>query len=149
MRRRTAGNLFRATAFAGALALAQAATAGQVILDNDEWTLTDYGFAQAPASTTNYAHNLASTMNSDGGACNLLIHSNNFGLTGSALNAALIGSGCTVTYSLSPFTSATLSGYDGVLLAGNQTGYDANALASYVNAGGSVYIAGGTGVGNE
>jgi len=125
------------------LALAQAATAGLVILDNDEWALTETGFALAP-STTTYAQNLASTMNRNGGPCNLLVHSDNFGLTGSALNAALIGAGCTVTYSLSPFSSASLSPYDGVLLAGDQTGYDANILASYVNAGGSVYIAGGT-----
>lgn len=145
MRHRTAGTFFRATVFAGALALAQAATAGLVILDHDEWTLSDFGFALAPVSTTSYAQNLASTMNSDGGACNLLVHSNNFGLTGGALNLALtFGAGCTVTYSLSPFSAASLSPYDGVLLAGNQTGYDANILASYVNAGGSVYIAGGT-----
>jgi hypothetical protein len=149
MSSRASGRFVRATLVAGALALAQAASAGEVILNHDEWTLTDYGFAQAPASTTTYAQNLAAALNSNGGACNLLVHSNNFGLTGSSLQAVLIASGCSVTYSLGAMNSGTLSGYDGVLLAGSQTGYDAGVLASYVNAGGNVYIAGGTGTPNE
>ena len=84
-------------------------------------------------------------MNRNGGACNLLVQSNNFGLTGSALNAALGARTAPLPTVSARSAPASLSEYDdGVLLAGDQTGYDADTLASYVNAGGSVYIAGGT-----
>ena len=145
---RTATTFFKATVLAGALALSQTALAGRVILNNDEWTFTDYGFSVAAPSTTTFAKNLASYMNIDGGACNLLVYSNNFGLTGSSLNAALtIGAGCSVTYSTGAFDLPTLSGFDGVLLAGAQFGYNAATLTSYVTSGHSAYIAGGTGLG--
>jgi hypothetical protein len=144
MSSRRSRTFIRATALAGALGLAQAASAGALIMNNDEWTLTDYGFSRAPASTTAFAHNLASAMNTDGGGCNLLVYSGNFGLTGSSLKAALIGAGCSVTYSTGAFDLGTLSGYDGVLLAGRQYGYSASTLTSYVNSGHGVYIAGGT-----
>jgi hypothetical protein len=134
----------RATAFAGALVLAQAAFAGVLIMNNDEWTLSDYGFSKAPASTTTFAQNLASAMNTGGGPCNLLVYSSNFSLTGSSLNGALTGAGCSVAYSTGAFDLGTLSGYDGVLLAGLQYNYDASVLTSYVNGGHSVYVAGGT-----
>jgi hypothetical protein len=84
-------------------------------------------------------------MNIDGGACNLLVYSSNFGLTGSSLNSALTGAGCSVTYSTGAFNAGALSAYDGVLLTGAQYNYDDAALSSYVNGGHSVYIAGGTG----
>jgi hypothetical protein len=144
MSSRAPTTFIRAAIVAGVLTFAQATFAGRVILDNDEWTLTDYGFAQAPASTTAYAQNLASYMNIDGGACNLFVYSSNFGLTGSALNAALTGAGCSVTYSTGAFDLGTLSSYDGVLLGGVQYNYNAPILTSYVDSGHSVYIAGGT-----
>ena len=65
MRRHASKTFILAGAFAGALVLARAVSAGELILNHDEWTLTDYGFAQAPASTTAYAHNLASIMNTN------------------------------------------------------------------------------------
>ena len=141
--------LLKAVVLAGAFALSQTASAGRVILNNDEWTFTDYGFSVAAPSTTTFATNLASYMNSDGGACNLLVYSSNFGLTGAALKSALNGAGCSVTYSTGAFDLPTLSGYDGVLLAGAQYNYDAATLTSYVNSGHSAFIAGGTGVPNE
>jgi hypothetical protein len=134
----------KAIVLAGALALSQTALAGRVILNNDEWTLSNQGFAAAAPSTSSFAKNLASYMNIDGGACNLLVYSSNFGLTGSALNSALTGAGCLVTYSTGAFDLATLSGFDGVLLGGAQFGYDAATLTSYVDSGHSAYIAAGT-----
>jgi len=141
----------KAIVLAGALALSHTALAGRVILNNDEWTLSDFGFGVAAPSTTNFARNLASYMNVDGGACNLLVYSTNFGLTGLALNAALTGAGCLVTTdSDGAFDAGTLSAYDGVLLGGLQYGYDASVLTDYVNSGHSAYIAGGTySIGNE
>jgi hypothetical protein len=150
MCRRTKTRSFNATVLAGAFALSQAASAGRVVLNNDEWTFTDYGFSMATPSTMTFATNLASFMNIDGGACNLLVYSSNFGLTGSALNGALTGAGCSVTYSTGAFDLPTLSAFDGVLLGGMQFGYNAATLTSYVNGGHSAYIAAGTAsIGNE
>lgn len=135
----------RASILVGGMALAQAASAGSLIMNNDEWTFTNVGFASAPASTTAFAQNLAGYMNTDGGACNLLVYSNNFSLTGSSFNSALTGAGCSVTYSTGAFDLGVLGGYDGVLLGGPQFNYSAAVLTSYLNSGHSVYIAGGTG----
>ena len=55
--------LFNALVLAGAFALSHVASAGRVILNNDEWTFTDYGFSVAAPSTTTFAANLASFMN--------------------------------------------------------------------------------------
>src|SRR5215471_12285874 len=147
---RTSGTAIRAAVFAGALMLAQVASAGRVIVNSDEWTLDNYGFSLAPSSTAAFAQNLASYMNSNGGACNLLIYSDNLGFIGSSLNSALAGAGCSVTHSTGAFDLATLSAYDGVFLGGRQYNYDADVLTAYVNGGGNVYIGGGTGnVANE
>lgn len=139
----------RATLFAGAMVLAQAASAGRLLMNNDEWTLSNLGFASAPASTTAFAQNLASYMNIDGGPCNLLVYSNNFGLTGSSLKSALNGAGCSVSYSTDAFNLGTLSAFDGVLLGSYPHSYSAATLTAYLNGGHSVYIAAGTGTPNE
>jgi hypothetical protein len=149
MSRQRPSAYIQASLFIGALVIAQAATAGTVILNHDEWTFTDFGFAAAPASTTTFAQNVAAAMNGDGGACNLLVYSGNFGLVGSSLNAALTGAGCAVTYSTGAFDEATLSAYDGVMLGSFPYSYSAAVLTSYVNSGHSVYITGGTGTPNE
>jgi len=143
------GRLVRATLIAGAFLFAQAASAGRVILNNDEWTFSDYSFQNAPDSTTAFAHNLAAYMNIDGGPCNLLVYSVNFGLTSWSFRDALNSAGCTVTYSTGTFDLPTLSAYDGVFLGRQYFNYDAAVLTSYVNSGHSVYIAGGTGIANE
>jgi hypothetical protein len=149
MDRQRSSAWIRASLFAAALATGQAATAGTVILNHDEWTLSNHGFAAAPASTTAFAQNLAAEMNGDGGTCNLLVYSDNFGLLGSSLNAALTGAGCSVSYSTGAFTLGALSAYDGVLLGSYPYSFDAAVAASYVNSGHSVYIAAGTGTPNE
>jgi len=138
------GRCFRAIVLVGALAASHAASAGRVIVNNDEWTLSNSGFAATPASATAFAQNLASFMNVNGGACNLLVYSSNFGVVGSTLGATLSGAGCTMTYSTGAFDLATLSAYDGVMLGGKQYGYDASVLEAYVDSGHSVYIEGGT-----
>jgi hypothetical protein len=141
--------LLSSVLLAAAFALPQTASAGRVIVNNDEWTFTDYGFSVATPSTTTFAGNLASYMNIDGGTCNLLVYSDNFGLTGLALKGALTGAGCSVTYSTGAFDLATLSGFDGVLLAGTQYAYNAATLSAFVDSGHSAYIAAGTGIPNE
>lgn len=145
---RVSQGFLQAALLAAILLTSSLASAGRVILNNDEWTFTELGFASAPVSTTRFAQNLAAYMNADGGACNLLVYSSNFGVTGSSFKGALNAAGCSVTYDGSAMSVASLSNYDGVLLAGN--GYsDAATLAAYVALGGSVYVAGGTGIANE
>ena len=134
----------KAIVLAGVLALSHSALAGRVVLNNDEWTLSNSGFAAAPTTTTTFVKNLASYMNIDGGACHLLVYSSNFGLIESSLNSTLNGANCSVTTSTGAFNAGVLSAYDGVFLGGLQYGYDASILTAYVNSGHSVYIAAGT-----
>lgn len=142
--------ILKTIALTGALIVSQQAAAGRLIMNHDEWTLSNTGFGAAPASTLQFAQNLAGYMNVNGGACNLLVYSNNFGLTQGSFQNALTGAGCSVTYSTGAFDLPTLSGYDGVLLGGNQFSYSAAVLTAYVNNGGAAYIAAGTGsIGGE
>ena len=149
MGRQRSSAFIRTSLFAGIMVIAQAATAGSVIMNHDEWTLSETGFAAAPASTTAFAQNLAAAMNGDGGACSLLVYSTSFGLDGASLKATLAGAGCSVTYDTGVFDAGTLSAYDGVLLGAHPYSYNAAVLTSYVNSGHSVYIAGGTGTQDE
>lgn len=122
--------------------------AGRIVVNHDEWTLSDTGRAQAgAASFDNFVGNLAAYMNINGGACNFLVYSSNFGLTQAGFQTAMTGAGCALTNYAGPFNAGVglLSNYDGIFLALNPTTYDPAALASYVNAGGSAYIAAGTG----
>lgn len=137
-------HLFRTIACSALIVAAQPAYSGRVVVNHDEWTFTGYGIQAATPSTAQFAANLASFMNIDGGSCKLLVYSSNFGLTGSMFKSALESAGCSVTASTGAFTSEVLSGFDGVLLAGTQYNYNGDVLASYVDAGHSVYIAAGT-----
>jgi hypothetical protein len=129
-------------------AVASRADAGIIVLNNDEWTLSTTGFGNSPpGSAANFVHNIANTF-SGGGPGNFLIYSNNFGLNNSSLTGALTANGSSVSQSTNAadFTLANLLNYDGVFLGGsNSANYSASVLAAYVNAGGNVYLAGGTG----
>ncbi|MFZ4859823.1 MAG: PEP-CTERM sorting domain-containing protein [Desulfuromonadaceae bacterium] len=120
------------------------AHAGKIVVANDEWTLSDSYFA-APNDPAKFATNVTSWFN-NGVTGDYLAYSTNFGLTGTNLRNAITGAGNTWTVSTaSTFNLSTLSAYDGVFLAGNPV--DNSVLIDYVNAGGNVYIAGGTGWG--
>ena len=149
MHRRISRRRVSATVLAGVFAFSQAVTAGRVILNHDEWTLSNYAFGEVAASTSAFAGNLASFMNVDGGACNLLVYSHNFGFTGTSLNAALTGAGCSVTYASGAMDLAAMSAFDGLFLGAHPYSYNAANFTSYVNSGHSVYIAGGTGIADE
>jgi hypothetical protein len=122
------------------------AHAGKIVLSNDEWNLSDYGFTVNPINDpVTYASNVAGWF-TGGGAGSFLAYSGNFGLTGNSLASAMTSAGNTWIVSMAdPFTLATLLGYDGVFLAGNPV--DNHVLIDYVIAGGNVYLAGGTGYG--
>lgn len=136
-----------------AAACCASAYGGGIIVDNDEWTLSDTGFnSEGIANGTAYAQQAAAFLT--GGSGNILIYSDNFGLAGGDLHTALTTGGYSVTEDpglSTPFTVASLSAYKAVFLAGNVLPSDyASVLQAYVNGGGGVYIAAGTGdIGNE
>lgn len=129
--------------------LAGQAQAGRIVVNHDEWTWTETGFANAGASNAGtFAQNVAKFLDTDGVAGgNVLVYSNNFGF-GASFSAALTVAGYTPTFYTGPtFTLASLLSYDAVFLAGGAFSKDDTVLTNYVNAGGGVFIAGGTGDG--
>jgi len=120
--------------------------AGKIVVANDEWTLSNTSF-DPPSDPNAFAPNVARWF-TGGGPGNFLAYSDNFGLTESLLAAAMTAAANTWTVSTAvDFTVANLLTYDGVFLAGNSV--DNNVLIAYVNAGGNVYLAGGTGWGGD
>jgi hypothetical protein len=116
----------------------------KIFVNADEWTLTDTGFSTAPGAAQ-YVKNLANWF-TGGKPGKFLAYSSNFGLAGNALKNTMLGAGHQWTVSTSlPFTLATLKQYDGVFLCGDAV--DQQVLIQYVQAGGNVYIAAGTGWG--
>ena len=130
-----------------ALASTVSAFGGTIIVNNDEWTLSNSGFAsEGSANGTTFAQNAAQFLTGSASGAKIWIDSDNFGLTGSNLQTALGAYALTDTGSFSTFTLATLQGYQAVFLGGDVlTAAEESALISYVNGGGSVYVAAGTG----
>ena len=133
-------------------AWAQPAVAGRIVVANDEWTTTNTGFSNTPAGSAQFATNVA-TFFTGGGSGSFLVVSDNFGLDldlATALAATMTGAGHTWVDSedIAGFTfdMATLQAYDGVFFA-LPPAVDQGVLTTYVNAGGNVFIEGGTGVG--
>lgn len=123
------------------------AHAGKIVLANDEWTFTSTGFAQTISDPGAFATNVGDWF-TGGSTGNFLAYSTNFGLTGSSLASTMTSAGHSWTVSTGiSFDLATLSAYDGIFLAGNAA--DNSVLTSYINAGGNVYLAGGTGWGGS
>ncbi|MEW6219399.1 MAG: VPLPA-CTERM sorting domain-containing protein [Thermodesulfobacteriota bacterium] len=138
--------IFSALAIGGGLLLGLAgpASAGKIVLANDEWTLS-YAHYTEPNDPGVFATNVAAWF-TGGSAGSFLAYSNNFGLTGTDLANSMTGAGHSWTVSTAvSFDLATLQAYDGVFLAG--TAADTTVLTQYVQGGGNVYLAGGTGWG--
>ena len=132
-----------------ALTCLSSSAQGRIVVNHDEWTWTDTGFAAAGGSNAaTFAQNVASFLDTDGTAGgNVLVYSDNFGF-GASFDTALAGAGYTATHStVTPFTLANLQNYDAVYLAGNAYAENDAVLTAYVNGGGGVFIAGGTGFG--
>ena len=123
------------------LSLVCTANAGKIVLANDEWTLSNTGFS-GPNDPATFATNVASWF-TGGLPGNFLAYSNNFGFTQSSLSTAMTGAGNSWTVSTAGvFDTTTLLGYDGVFIGGFLA--DNSVLIDYVEAGGNVYLAGGT-----
>jgi hypothetical protein len=138
-------NRIRFQLVTGMLALAASAYASGIIVDNDEWTLSNAGFAsEGTTNGTNYAKNAAMFLTGASGGDKIWIDSDDFGLDGTDLSSALSAYTLTDT-GFSAFTLPELEGYSAVFLAGDTlTLAEETALINYVNTGGSVYVAAGT-----
>lgn len=127
-----------------ALATSVAAHDGRIVVVSDEYPLSNGRAFNAPNDAATFAVNIVSWF-SEGAPGRFLVYSTNFGLTGTQLRAAVEGAGHTWVVSTTADTSlANLLTYDGVFLAGAAT-INAATLTEYVQAGGSVFIAAGTG----
>ena len=139
-----AGAVLAASSFGG-VPLAQA---GYLVVNNEEWTLLNTGFSQSP-DTTVFINNITNLFTGDQ-LGSFLAYSQNFGLTGASLASAVTGAGHSWTVSTAgPFSAAALGAYDGVFFAGpiSFACADQQVITDYLQAGGNVYIAAGTGAG--
>jgi hypothetical protein len=130
---------------------------GRVVVSNDEWPLSDEGFATVNTDAAQFARNVASWF-VDGQSGDLLVYSTPFasttGLTGEQLADTMTAAGhsWTVISTTTPFSLDDLLQYDGIFLAGSQDDNsgepvvppETQVLVDYVRAGGHVYLAGGT-----
>jgi hypothetical protein len=128
------------------LALSAAALAqGRIVVAHDEWTLSNNGFNAAPASTAQFARNVADWF-TGGLPGNFRVWSSDFGFTGALLSQTMTGAGHTWTVATNgTFDLATLQQYDAVFLGVNPTNVDTTALTQYVQGGGCVYLCAGSG----
>jgi hypothetical protein len=135
-----------AIAFILAVSGAFTAQAGKIVLTNDEWTLSDYGFSQNATNAAKFAENVAQWF--AGGSGNFLVYSGNSYITGTSLQTVMTNAGYGWTISLfSNPTITDLMACKGVFLAGS--GIDNQLLIDYVNGGGNVFLEGGTGEGGS
>lgn len=139
--------MFRSLVLAAILASAAgAANAGRIVVNHDEWTLSNTGYSNAGAANADrFAKNVANFL-TGGATGNILVATGNFGLTQSSFLTSLSGYSVTVNGAL-PLNAANLAGFDAVFLGGDYPSVAETAdLISYVNGGGGIYIMGGTGV---
>lgn len=127
------------------------AAQGRLVVADDEWAVSTSGFSLAPpGAAATYVQNLCLWMNG-GSPGSFLVCSNNFSLTSAPFAAALAAGGNTKTLwapTLGAPTAALFAQYDGVFFAGSVPGAGAGIAAeivAYVQGGGSVAIACGTG----
>ena len=120
-----------------AFALTTLSHAGSIVFSNDEWIWSDN--AIAVGNDSQFATNVATWLT--GGSGNILLLSNNFGLTGTMFNAQLTGLGYSVTVTTTIPNS--LVGWSAVYVGGYAV--PAALLTSYVTAGGNVFVEAGTG----
>ena len=131
---------------------------GRIVVNNDEWPLSDYGFVQTPVDAARFARNVASWF-TGGQSGNFLVYSTPFGansgLVGTTLSNTMTAAGheWTIITATTNLSLDDLLAYDGIFLAGSYADDidprpvnppDTQVLINYVKAGGNVYLAGGT-----
>ncbi|HEY9284585.1 MAG TPA: RHS repeat-associated core domain-containing protein [Pyrinomonadaceae bacterium] len=124
--------------------LGTASPKGNIVVNHDEWTISDEGFAAAP-DAAQFARNLASFF-AGGRPGKFLAYSSSFAVTDEHFASTLAAAGHTLVVSTSvDLSPPNLLQYDGIFLAGDPA--DNAVLINYVKAGGNVYLALGTGAG--
>jgi len=125
---------------------------GRIVANHDEWTLSDVGFSNQPTNAAKFALNIADWFTEIDGedSGNFLVYSSNFGLVQTQLANTMTGAGHTWTINagFAPFTAENLDQFDGVFVALNPAA-DTGVLIEYVENGGNVYVAAGTGRGGS
>ena len=150
----------RSVATLALLGISSFASAGIVVVNNDEWTTSQNGF-NATAGTARFVSNLT-TLFAPQGHGKFLAYSNHpsytgapglggWGVGGTGLRDTIEGAGHSLTVTLEPeLNEQTLASYDGVfLIGGDPQEQDAKiqALEDYVQRGGNVFVQFGTGPG--
>ena len=132
-------------ALAVAAPSASAGPCGRIVVNHDEWALSNEGFAGARApNAQNFTRNLARWF-AGGPSGQFLAYSNNGGLTQIDLENAMVASGYGWTVQKTgTLTLEQVKAYDGVFVGGGPGGAVADVLRDYVRGGGSVYVMGGT-----
>ncbi len=116
---------------------------GKIVVNGDEWTLSDAGFQYRPDAAT-FILNIAKWFSGEGKKGKFHGYSSNFGLTQSQLADILTKAGYTWTVGKNiPFDLPTLLKYDGIFVGGDTL--NNQVLIDYVKAGGNVYLMAGTG----
>jgi hypothetical protein len=123
-------------------------TVGRIVVNHDEWTLSDTGFSNAPDAAV-FAENIGDFFTPNNGPGNFLVYSSNFGLTGNSLRTTMETAGHTWNVDTTEdFTLPNLTQYDAIFLGGSPVP-DNQVLIDYADAGGNVYLMGGTGAGGS
>ncbi len=116
---------------------------GKIFANNDEWTLSDVGFQNAP-SAGQFVRNLANWF-TGGRPGSFLAYSNSFAFNGTSLASEFSAAGHSFTQATNVSVALDdLLQFDAILLA--EIVVDNQVLIDYVEAGGSVYLASGTGI---
>lgn len=121
------------------------ANAGVIVVAGDEWPLSGPAFSLNTASTETYATNLAHFLVGSSGS---ILNTSNYLFSDFGTHVSGLGYSYTEDFT-TPFGLTLISGYDAIMVGGVRgaasIGENLTTLTSYVNAGGSVYVFGGTG----
>jgi hypothetical protein len=112
---------------------------GKIVAVYDDWTVSDTAFEQPNSDAATWVTNIINWFHGGRGG-NFLVATNNICFQGSSLPATVRNNGGTFTRGTS--LPADLSQYDGIFICSMPL--DNTTLLNYVNAGGCVYVAGGT-----
>lgn len=130
---------------------------GKIVVNNDEWTLSDRGFYETPEDAKQFALNVASYFTGSNPG-NFLVYSKKFGATNGLVGDDLKGTmeaaghAWTIIDTDTDFTLSDFLQYDGIFLSGTPadgmglTPPNPQLLIEYVQAGGNIYLAGGTSI---
>ena len=128
----------------GLIAATESTNGGKIVVNADEWTLSDAGFRNSSEASTFALNVIKYFIGDKKGKFHAI--STNFGLTESFLEKTMAEAGHTWTKGKNITVNLqTLSQYDAIFVAGDEV--DNQVLIQYVKAGGKVYLAAGTGWG--